>query len=311
MRKFIRKYRLTVGPTFQNDLGSAQIHLLPGNEEDITIQYPITLEFTISRNPFQKTNTSTFRLFNLSQDTRNALYKDQFSFYLLRKVTLEAGYEEPLPVVFQGNIMSCSSWRPEGGVDYVTEIRAWDYAYAIANSITNRTVTGPVTKNQVVDGLMGDLVNYGVTRGIRSEFEGEHSRGRVICGPTWEALQTETGGFGYIDGGKVYALKDNDCFEGVIPEISSETGLLATPRRYDRGVTVEMLFEPRLEVGQRVTLKSRAIIYQAFQTETIAKVMGISHAGIISDAVAGKCKTTAQLFLGLRELNVLTGQVAA
>ena len=52
-----------------------------------------------------------------------------------------------------------------------------------------------------------------------------------------------------------------------------------------------MIFEPRLQIGQFVRIKS--------QTETfyngVYKVVGIEHSGIISDAQSGQCKTKVSL----------------
>ena len=308
MNKWIRKYRLTVEPTSRSELYTGPLKLIPGATDQIIISNPITIEFHVQRNPFSQTSSTVIRLFNLNEERREALYKDIFSGHLYRPVILQAGYDEPLPILFAGNMQSCSSSRVEGSTNYITEIRASDMTYAVKNSFSSWTMGEElVDRNRVISQLVGDLNVYGLKKGILSDFTKLYPRGRTVCGFTWEALQKETGGLAYIDNSNIHALKDDDAFIGSFPEISSETGLLATPRRWEKGVEVEMLFEPRLEVGQNVILRSRARVYQAFDKKELCKVVGLLHSGMISDAVAGKCKTTVQLYLGRKTINVLSG----
>jgi hypothetical protein len=69
----------------------------------------------------------------------------------------------------------------------------------------------------------------------------------------------------------------------------------------------EMLFEPRLTIGQTVQLKSDT--NRIFNG--IYKVMGFEHSGTISDAVAGPCKTSVSLWLGTQVLETVKGTAFA
>jgi len=71
----------------------------------------------------------------------------------------------------------------------------------------------------------------------------------------------------------------------------------------DRNAIADILFEPRLQIGQVVELNSN--FFKKLNGQY--KIIGIRHSGTISDAVAGRCKTTVELCLGNRVLNVLKG----
>jgi hypothetical protein len=53
----------------------------------------------------------------------------------------------------------------------------------------------------------------------------------------------------------------------------------------------ESIFEPGLKLGQMIDLKT-----SFSKLSGKYKVLGVTHSGTISDAVSGKCKTTASLY---------------
>jgi hypothetical protein len=257
----------------------------------------LTLEISIVRNNLASANIAHFRLYNLNRDTRDAIFKDYFTPSDFRAITLRAGYEtEPvLPIIFNGNLKSVQSFREEGMVNVITEIEAYDFSFAMSNSYSSWNKKAGASKQDVVNSLANDIVQNGrVNLGKISEFPGDHPRGFVAMGNTWSLLQTETEKHCYIDNGKLYCLQDTDCIAGDIAEISSDTGLLGSPRRYESYLKAEMLFEPRLNVGQQVRINSQA----QKRFNGTYKITGIAHQGVISDAVSGKCKTIVSILLG-------------
>ena len=44
--------------------------------DEITIGYPLTVQFNVTRSNFQEFDSCTLRLFNLKETTRNKLYRD-------------------------------------------------------------------------------------------------------------------------------------------------------------------------------------------------------------------------------------------
>jgi hypothetical protein len=298
--KFGRKFALTIDPAYKIIEGK----YIKGDDDPIIIGNPLTISFDIQRNTLASSNTATFRLYNLSENTRNQLRKDPHTQDICRPVMLQAGYIEPLPAIFIGQVIQAISYKEEGAVNVITEIQGFDFAFAMANAHSSWTVNNPTTKKDVIARLIGDLKGYQVKEGYIGDFEGEYARGYVACSPTWEALQKETGRNVFIDSGKVHCLKDDDCFEGNVTVISSETGLLGSPKRGEYTIIADMIFEPRLQIGQVVELNSK--FNRDFNQQY--KVIGIRHSGTISDAVAGKCRTTVNLCLGDQVLNVLKGK---
>ena len=256
------------------------------------INYPLTLEFNIVRQPCSSTNTGTFRIYNLSPDTRQAIYRDRYDWNTSRSLTLAAGYgNAPLPFIFKGKCYQAYSWRESGRVDYITEIMGNDM-FTMVTAFSNTTLQGNQPKQTVVNNLLTNLTNADSNVGVGyiAPVTGSYPRGRTLFGPTWPLLQQETGKNAFIDNGLIHVLSPNEYFVGGITVIDSSTGLLSTPKKAESWLTVEILFEPNINIGQQIQLSSSYTVYNG-----LYKVMGLEHRGIISGAVNGKC--TTKLFL--------------
>jgi hypothetical protein len=265
-----------------------------------TIKYPLTIEFSITRKTMATVNTGHFRIYNLNQDTRKQIYKDYFLLTKVLLMTLRAGYGDSLYTIFYGSVLEAKSYREEQSVNFITEIEGSDLGPAIFGGFVSETST--LSRQALIEHLV-DSLPY-AKRGAIANFEGEHPRGRVMVGNPWDILQTETEHNAFIDSGHVHCLRNNDAFEGEIPVINSDTGILGTPKRYNVYVVVEMLFEPALQLGQLVSLESRT--QQEFNGRY--KIYAISHQGVISGAVNGKCKTIVTLLtVNQGSLNLVSG----
>jgi hypothetical protein len=281
-----------------------------------SFNYPMTLQFTIDRRALATANNGTFRLYNLSSDTRKVIYKDAFDLEgTKRLVTLTAGYGDNLSQIFYGNIKEAKSYREEGSVDFITEIDAFDWSFAMITSSSNWTMGSPqyslpLKRSTVINRLVDDLVTTGVSKGVINNYgfdSGDlgHARAYIASDKTWKLLTEETNGHCFIDNGTVHCLLDEDAIEGDIPVINSSTGLLSTPKKSGFILKIDILFEPAIRVGQQIELVSESESLYNGQY----KVIGIQHNGIISGAVNGKCRTSLLLNAGQFELNILTGGV--
>ena len=297
--KMGRNYLLTVLPRQKvvTDSGD-QFHFEAGAGETYEFQYPLSLEMSIRRDILASANTGNFRLYNLNKATRSAIYKDIYDVGHYRQVTLQAGYGEQLSLIFSGNIKEAKSFRSEGSVDFITEIEAFDAGFAMANSFSNWNLVPSaseptITKDMVINKLVSeDLKKYNIGQGIIGSFPGDHPRGLSVSKNTWELLKTETENHCFIDNEKVYCLNDGETYEGQITLVSSETGMLGTPKKSQNRIVVEMLFEPSITVGQEIELQSRTLPNEFNQ---IYKVLGIEHYGMISGAKGGRCRTILSL----------------
>jgi hypothetical protein len=98
----------------------------------------------------------------------------------------------------------------------------------------------------------------------------------------------------YIDNNKIIVLENQDAIKGEVPLINDESGLLGVPRHEDALLSVDIILEPRIVIGQIIEIKSR--IMSEFDGQY--KVYGIKHEGIISDAVSGSATTTLEMLVG-------------
>lgn len=291
-----------------------------GNDGEVhIINYPLTLELSIKRSVLASANTGTFRVFNLGQPTRNQIYKDQFTQSLsFRSLILKAGYGDTLATLFNGNVKYAQSERISGSVDFVTHIEGFDFGWAMTNAQSTfnlvpgedaPVIDSPLVTNQLIRDLQstvpkGSKLGVGaISNQIQKGGSAYQTwpRGLYVNGPTWPKLQEITQNNVYIDNGNVFVLFENDVFNGELTVIDSTTGLLGTPRKADRLLIIELLFEPRLTIGQKVKLNSRSLA----QFNGDYKIIGLEHRGVISGAVSGELKTIVTVLLPFESLNVV------
>lgn len=281
LRKFGRNYVLNIQAS---ESGS------PVDRSTITVTPPFTLEFDITRNMSGGSNVASFRVLNLNAK-RRAQIRENVTDWHDRVIQLTAGYGNNLSLVFDGTITQ--AWSVREGVNFVTQIESFDGGFAFANATSNLPFPANAEQVDIISTLMGDLKGYGISIGAIGSFPGKLTRGNSYSGQTCDLLRQLTGGRFYIDNGKAYALADSECIPGPVTLISKDSGLLNTPYREQTIVTIDMLFEPKLIVGQQVTLDS---ITADKDINGEYKVISLKHRGTISDAVCGNAITTVQLF---------------
>lgn len=258
----------------------------------LEISLPFSVEFDIVRNTLSSANTATFRIYNLNETNRKRIAKDRYDFDLLKEIVFVAGYQNDVPTAFKGNVTRCYSVRE--GVDVVTTIEAFDAGFAYANAtLRNSQYPAGTLRKSIVTDMIGKLKEYGVERGTIGDIKGSIPRGNSYDGPITKVLSEITGGAFFIDNGTAHVLRDNETRRGSLRVITSETGLLDTPVRENATIEFSVLFEPRLNVGQKVALNSRVNpdINQAY------KITSLAHQGMISDSVAGGATTRVGCFV--------------
>ena len=270
----------------------------------ISVTYPMTLEFAVRKDINPSANTGTFRLYNLDQLTRNRIYKDPIitTDNDMKLLQVRAGYGGNMPFIFYGEVKEAGSYRQEGTTNFITQVDGYDGASSRVQSTSNWTMQGPCSKNDVVNRLLSDLEKTGVHIGKVSDIPGDCPRGYVASGYTWDILAKETDNHCFIDNNVANVLDDVTTIDGSEFVISSETGLLGVPKKTDMYLTCEILFEPSLYLGQKVTVNSRS--FQLYNGTY--KIVELDHMGVISGAVGGKCKTIVRLWV-LKRVSELAG----
>lgn len=321
--KLGRRYKLTfeveprsapelIGPALPNPLFvGPSPSTTQSQTQAIEIRNPITIEFDIVRNTSSSLNSATFRVYNLSETNRNLIFQNRTSINNLgirRKVILQAGYntalnrDDELSTIFRGDLLEAYSYRQ--GPDVITYINAQDGGFAAYNSVSNKTLDAGTTFRDIAIELINGL--KGVKLGKVGDIEGTTTRPTVLNGNSFQLLTKHYKDQVFIDLGKANIVNENEYIEtngGKVLLITSKTGLLATPQRQGSNIVIDMLFEPRIIVGQLVEINAQ--FNKLFDGQY--KVMGIKHSGIISDAVNGDCRTSLQLYIGNQLLGELKG----
>ncbi len=264
----------------------------------LRIEPPFTMEFDIIRNDLASSNTATFRVYNLTKTTRTKIHKDQFATNLYKGIELRAGYENVTPTIFKGNIKIAWSTR-EGQVN-ITKIEAYDGGFAFLNGRVDQSFQAGTPNNQVLEAIMQTLPQ--VNRGAVGNFPGVLTRGNAISGNSADLASQLSNGSFFVDLEKAYVLNDNECIPGAINVIASDSGLLGTPILEETSLRFDMIFEPRLLIGQQVKLDSLT----ATNFNTVYRVCSLQHRGMISDSVCGTAITSVGLWYGTKRLEVVT-----
>lgn len=279
MYKFLRQYSL---------------RLTTEDGETLVVTNPFTLDFNITKKDLSSSSQAEFKIYNLSQDIRDRIFRDRSQTYIMPKVLrmpieFYAGYEGFMPMLFKGEIKVAKSYRMEGSTSYITEVTANGYGDAEVNGFSNFTVAAGTSKRDVILRLISDLNNVSV--GYVSSFAETYQRPVSFCDNTASILRRETGNRFYVDLGRAFAVEKGDYIQGDLTVINSQSGLLGVPSIGKRVVTAEILFEPRILMKQLVALETED--YKRLNNRY--QIVGINHSGTISDAVGGKAKTTVRM----------------
>ena len=266
---------------------------------NMVIKYPTTLQFATRRDVNASAGTGEFRIFNLSQQHRNLIFKDVSDNFVkghVRKLSVRGGYGDNLSYIFYGDVSQAGSYRGEGGVDFITQIDGLDGGASRLISYSSWTLAGPVSKQAVIERLSQDMERGGSKVGKISSFPGIYPRGYVANDYTWNLLVKETDSHCFVYNDLHYCMDDDAVVDGPVFRLSSDTGLLGSPKKCDTYVVAELLFEPTLFVGQQVVLDTKS--FTLFNGTY--KIHSVSHMGMISGAVNSKCKTVIELYVRKR-----------
>ncbi|MBQ2284229.1 MAG: DUF882 domain-containing protein [Clostridia bacterium] len=259
--------------------------------ETHTIEYPITCKFNSSRGLFSQANKCTIDLFNLNATSRAAIFKDALTLDKAnwKYIKLEAGWNGTLSQIFFGKILQGWSSKDGGQVDVITHIEC--QPFDIFETQSSHTFEAGTSYKEAYKTIASDFPN--VQFGNLGTLEGSFKTQTTCEGNTLECLNALTGGYSYVDNGVLNTIMANEVLDVPVPLLTDENGLLSTPVRRDASLTVKMLFEPSLVVGQLLEIKSK--IQPIYNGQY--KVLGFTHDCLISPTQAGQRITTVDLWI--------------
>lgn len=257
----------------------------------ITVKPPFTVEFDITRNVLNQANVCQLRIFNLNKRNRELLRFNISNWGTFQKVHLKAGYGDKLSTIFFGNISQ--GWSFRENTNFITQVECYDGGFAFNNSRVNNGEFPAGTSSIDMAKRLIDQLDH-VERGKIGTIEDGNkrlSRGNSLNGSVTDNLDDVTGNSFFIDNGVAHVLRDNEYIETGLPPvlINADTGLLNTPILEQTIVRFDMIFEPSLDVGHRVRVRSTT--EENFNGDY--KIISVKHRGTISDSVASQVITSA------------------
>ena len=256
---------------------------------EITIEPPFTMSAEIDVGISRTTsNIAKLQFINLSEDVKNLLYMDMWN-RSKKYVYLElyAGYGDTMPVVFKGDIFSCTSYKEGGSTDFITEMMTTTGYQILRYGYVNATFTKG-TKLEDIIRYSTDNGKYAKVGHITPDIS-PLKRDKTFIGQPLDIIQREYGGYSvYVYNDEINILGDRDVVPGEVLIFSDKTGLLGSPRRGDGFIEWDSVFEPQIQIGQAVVLNSSTMPW----LNRAYKVLRVVHKIFISNASCGKATTS-------------------
>lgn len=244
---------------------------------DGAIDNSLAIEYSITKTYTSETNTCSITIYNLSQSVRNNIKKTKLD-RDTRGLTLSIGFNKNMSVVFAGTIKECSSNR--SNENFKTEITGWDGGEAMLYSETNVTLINDINLYQrLATDLIDIRIGY-ITP--KAAYKVNTKRGQVLNGKTWNLLKEYQNNFQmFIDNKQLYILEENETLN-YIYNLTTENGILNTPRDLGSTIELELIAEPslklkgvvNLELTEDKTYNGKYTIIKISQIGNISKIGG-------------------------------------
>ena len=268
------------------------IQILTPQNDLIEIAPPFSVEFEIQRNALASVNSASLTIYNLGPRTRSRIYKDRYTLVEYWQLVIWAGYKT-LSKVFQGNIYEAQSFKQ--GTDWHTKIDAFDGLQGVQNGYTSVTVAADTPRLDIFNRAIDDMPNI-IAGFFGTRSEGSTDRGQTLMGPSVAVLDEQTDGNYFIDNEIAHVLDRDEIIGDTVLLLDSEQ-LLATPKRRETFIDVEILFTPEPQIGHGAEIRSREAIYDGQY-----KIIGFSHSVQILGSAGGSAVTKFALDAGAEGL---------
>ncbi|WP_026878532.1 hypothetical protein WMO13_06465 [Ignatzschineria larvae DSM 13226] len=240
------------------------ISLKVGNEEESIEINGLRIAFDVEKTKKAEPNSTTISIYNLNDSNRDLLTSKEYD-----QVELSVGYVADSPkLIFKGDIIKVINEKDD--LDIITTLKCADGYKAYTEAKTVRTMSAGQTDNDFVNEAIKD---FEAVRGyVELPNDRALPRGKVFICNTRELMndvaQNNNADWSIQDGELIVLPKDKALDEGYI--ISSDTGMIASPRKTDKGIEVTTLCNPEYKIGGLVRIQSRFKEYSGdFKIESI------------------------------------------
>ena len=183
MEKFSRVYSIVFS------FGEFKDGKLTLDNNQVTVDYPLTVDFAIGRSVSYFTNSANVVIYGLDENKRKQLAKDRYNLKKYIRMEIFAGYDNKVWLVYRGAVTECFSFRQGGETEFRTVISSSDAAIemlADTGSLSFRESTDMATK---INNIASNLVELKL--GIVSPyivFPEDSERGNMYIGTPLDML---------------------------------------------------------------------------------------------------------------------------
>lgn len=227
--------------------------------------------FSVEKTAAEQPNKAHIEITNLSETTASYLLNGD-----MKRIVLQAGYEDNYGVIFDGNIISAS--RTIDGTESTTIIDAGDGDNAYSFAIVNKTVASGYTNKDIANALGEAMEDRGV-RGVDAQGVDEeikYPRGRVLFGATRDfarsLAKTTECQWSIQDGQVVFCKKIAARVGGLAFLLSPQSGLIGSPVSDKDGVSAISCLNPQLKIYDPLQIQSRFV-------NGTYKILTVKHSG--------------------------------
>lgn len=224
------------------------------------LRFQFKIKKTLSKEP----NTSEITVTNLSEQSRAELQNKKL------RVSLSAGYENTLAVIFTGDSRDCDSVQDDA--DWTTKIQCGDgeraYRFGRTSESFRRGVRVTDVLQKIADGMGLDSSTVTGVEGLRGR---QYVGGYAAHGRSARELERILRGFGYawsIQDGQLQILAPEASTADAIIELSFSSGLIGSPTLNTPSTasgtvttgTIDPFTGKIRSSGGRSTLKARSLL---------------------------------------------------
>lgn len=240
MQQWIRKFNILIGNK---------------NNDGVDVS-ALRCTFKVTKTNAQTPNEAQIKIYNLTPETA-ARIKKEFT-----RVLLQAGYESNFGVIFDGTVKQFRIGR-ESGTDTYLEIQAADGDVAYNFAVVNTTLAAGSSPNDHINAAAGAMNSNGTKTGYIGNVGGQKlARGKVMYGNAKDYMRQtaqNSNADWSIQDGKVQVIP----IKGLLPTqavvLTSQTGLIDTPKQSNDGIEAKTLLNPLLKIGGKVIINNSSI----------------------------------------------------
>jgi len=289
-----------------------KISLFVSNDKNVLDLSSLRIEFRTTQSDMQTPNIAMVRVYNLKQETITTVLKE------FNTVTLQAGYRDgAFAVVYSGQIVQFKRGKISS-IDSYLDIFASDGSQVPVYATINVSLqAGKNSPQDILDAQLKEYAKYGITPDAKSAKGSDLSnwggvrpeRGKVMAGGLqWLSRQfaRNTRTTLSVQNGKLMVIKKDGYVPGSVYRVNAASGMIGMPEATIQGVTVTILLNPLIQIGQLIHIDNASINQTLWPGQTQSGMPGSvfdpqGQGGLPSEIEQRKPPATRIGFPGIQE----------